>query len=137
MKLDHIGVVVKDIEAAQRYYKGQFGFEALSPVLDEPVQKVKIVFIELGLGQFPAIELIQPDGESSPVFNFLKKTGGGLHHLSYEVEDLDRAIEDFKKRRSLMVGKIYPGAGHKGRRVAWFYTGNKELVELIEGERVI
>lgn len=132
MKLDHIGVVVKDINEAQKYYKSQFGFDALSSVIDEPAQKVKVMFIDLGLSGFPTIELIQPEGEGSAVYNFLKKTGGGLHHLSYEVDDLAKAIEHFKNKKAIMVGKIYPGAGHKGRSVVWFYTSNKELVELIE-----
>lgn len=135
MKLDHIGIVVKDIKEARGYYKNQFGFNALSEITDEPAQKVKVMFIEMGLSGFPAIELIQPEGEDSAVYNFLKKTGGGLHHLSYEVEDLDKAIEHFKNTKAFMVGKVYPGAGHKGRRVVWFYTKNKELVELIEREK--
>ena len=64
--------------------ENQFGFKAKSQVIDEPEQKVKIIFIETGK-TCPSIELIQPVSEDSSVYNFLKKTGGGLHHLSYEV----------------------------------------------------
>lgn len=132
MKLDHIGIVVKDLEAAQQYYEKHYGFQPLSSVVDEPAQKVKIMFIETGPAGGPAIELIQPVSEDSAVFHFLNKTGGGLHHLSYEVKDLDKTIEHFKSLKALMIGKVYPGAGHKGQRVIWFYTVTKELIELIE-----
>ena len=134
MKLDHIGVVVKDMEASKKSYQGLFGFNEFSATIDEPEQKVKIIFIR----RQPAsadIELIQPVSEDSAVYNFLKKTGGGLHHLAYEVDDLDKSIEHFKSQKALIIGNIYPGAGHYRRRVIWFYTRLKELIELIEREK--
>lgn len=134
MRLDHIGVVVKDLEESKKYYQDHFGFQEFSPTIDEPQQKVKIVFIR----RQPAsadIELIQPDGEDSAVYNFLKKTGGGLHHLAYEVEDFDQSMGHFKNMKALIVGNIYAGAGHGRRRVVWFYTRSRELVELIETEK--
>lgn len=134
MKLEHIGIIVKDLEQAKQYYENHFGFKAISQIIDEPEQKVKIIFVETGsLG--PSIELIQPVSEDSAVYIFLKKTGGRLHHLSYEVEDLDKAIEHFKNLKAVIVGKIYPGAGHNHRRVVWFYTVFKELIELIEEDK--
>ena len=132
MRLDHIGVVVKDLEASQKYYRDLLGFQEFSPVIDEPQQKVKIIFVRAPQAGSADIELIQPAGEDSAVYNFLKKTDGGLHHLAYEVDNLDRAIEHFKKEKAMPIGQIYPGAGHKGRRVVWFYSHLKELIELIE-----
>ena len=134
MKLEHIGIIVKDLEAARQYYENHFGFKAVSQIIAEPEQKVRIIFVKTG-SSGPSIELIQPVSEDSAVYNFLKKTGGGLHHLSYEVEDLDRAIEHFRNSKAVMVGRIYPGAGHNGRRVVWFYTSFKELIELIEEDK--
>lgn len=132
MRLDHIGVVVRDLEASQKYYQDLFGFKEFSAVIDEPEQKVKIIFVRGGQPGSADIELIQPVGEDSAVYNFLKKTGGGLHHLAYEVQDLDQSIEHFKKEKAIPIGNIYAGAGHKGRRVVWFYSRLKELIELIE-----
>ena len=132
MRLDHIGVVVADLEASQKYYQGLLGFKEFSPVIDEPEQKVRIIFVRTGQPGSADIELIQPIGEGSAVYNFLKKTGGGLHHLAYEVQNLDQSIEHFKKEKAIPIGNIYPGAGHKGRRVIWFYSRLKELIELIE-----
>ena len=132
MRLDHIGVVVKDLGESKKYYQDYFGFNEFSPVIDEPEQKVKIVFVRADRPGTTDIELIEPQNEESAVYNFFKKTGGGIHHLAYEVDDLDASIGHFKSRKALPVGRIYPGAGHRGRRVIWFYTRSRELVELIE-----
>ena len=135
MKLDHIGIIVQDIAVSKKYYEEHYGFKDLTGEVDEPAQKVKVMFLDIGYGRMPSIELIQPVDESSSVSAFLKKTGGGLHHLCYEVEDMDKAIEHFKGLKSFMVGHIYPGAGHKGQKAVWFYTQKKELIELIEGKK--
>ncbi len=132
MRLDHIGVVVGDLGASGKYYQDLWGVHEFSPTIDEPQQKVKIMFARMRESLSPAIELIQPIDENSAVYNFLKKTGGGLHHICYEVDDLDKSIEHFKRQKALVIGNIYPGAGHQGRRVIWFYTRLKELIELIE-----
>ena len=132
MRLDHIGIVVNDLELSRKYYQDSLRFSEFSEVIDEPEKKVKIIFVKVSQPGGVMVELIQPAGEDSAVYNFLKKTGGGLHHLAYEIEDLDKSIEHFKKEKALPVGNIYPGAGHLQRRVIWFYTRFKELIELIE-----
>lgn len=135
IKLDHIGIVVKNLEHSKEYYKKTYGFNPLSDIIHEPIQKVNLIFIETGHGHMPVIELITPSEVSSPVTNFLEKKGGGLHHLAYEVSDIEQAIEHFKQSGSLMVSKIVPGTGHKGRRTIWLYTAEKSLVELIEAKK--
>lgn len=132
MKLDHIGIVVKDLDHSREYYEKTYGFKHLSEIIHEPNQKVDLVFIETGHGGMPTIELITPSEVSSPVTGFLEKTGGGLHHLAYEVPDIEQAIEHFRSLRSLMLGSIVPGAGHHNTRTAWLYTSEKNLIELIE-----
>lgn len=135
MRLDHIGVVVKDLEESRKYYEEHFGFDKCSALIDEPEQKVKIIFVKTGTAGSPDIEIIQPAQEDSAVYNFLKKTGGGLHHFAYEVDNLDESVQHFKKMKAVPVGRIYPGAGHSGRRVFWFYTKSRELIELIERQK--
>ncbi len=136
MKLDHIGVVVKNLEESKKYYEDLYGFKHCSDIIHEPEQNVKLVFIRMGRPDAKNnVELIQPLGEDSAVYNFLNKTGGGIHHISYEVENLDEAIEHFKNMKALPIGKVYPGAGHNGQRVIWFYTRLKELIELIERKK--
>jgi len=135
MKLDHIGIVVKDLEEAKNYYKNHYDFDDCSSIIDETTQNVKIIFIKVGFPELPVIEIIQPINEKSPIYNFLKKTGGGLHHMAYEVENLDKSISHFKNLKSITIGDIYSSAGHEGRRVIWFYTIFNEMIELIEQKK--
>ena len=64
MRLDHIGMVVSDLEAFKKYYQDLFGFNGFSPVIDEPEQKVRIIFVKTGNPGSADIELIQPIGEN-------------------------------------------------------------------------
>ncbi|MCP4218896.1 MAG: VOC family protein [bacterium] len=132
MKLHHIGRVVKDLEEARIYYSDTFGLNAITePVLD-PIQKVDVLFLDTGHGDNSTIELICPRGEDSPVYKFLKKTGGGLHHLCFQVRDIHKAVEELKAKGALILGDVVPGKGHGDKPTVWLYTRSKELVELIE-----
>ena len=130
MKLHHIGKVVKDIDEAIKYHKETFGLEPLGDVEIDPIQKVKVVLLDTGFGEDVPIELICPAGEDSPVNKFLKK-GGGLHHLSFEVEDIGQATEELREKGALILGEVVPSTAHKNPSV-WLYTSSRELIELIE-----
>lgn len=131
MKLHHIGRVVGDLKEAIGYYKDNFGLDSVSEQIVDPIQKVEVVFIDLGFGRDLTLELIKPVGEDSPVFKFLEK-GGGLHHLCFEVEDIQKAMIDFRQKGSLVLGNPVPGKGHDDRLTLWVYTSKKELIELIQ-----
>jgi len=132
MRLDHIGFVVKDIETFRDYYIETFLAKPLSDIIDEPAHDVKIMFLETGYGDMPMIELITPSSKNSKVSAFLEKTGGGIHHLAYEVPNINEAIEHFKSLGSIILGNIVPGAGHNNTPTVWLYTKEKNLVELIQ-----
>ena len=132
MRLDHIGFVIKDIEKYRDYYIKAFCCKPLSGIIDEPAHGVKIMFLETGYGNMPMIELITPSSKESKVTGFLEKTGGGIHHLAYEVLDIHEAIEHFKSLGALILGDIVPGAGHNNTPTVWLYTSQKSLVELIQ-----
>lgn len=131
MKLHHIGKVVKDLKEAQKYYKETFGLESIAEPVVDPIQKVELVSLNTGHGEEITIELLQPISEDSPVYKFLQK-GGGLHHLSFEVKDIHKAIEELKRKGALVLGDVVPSKGNHDRPSVWVYTRSKELVELIE-----
>ena len=131
MKLHHIGKVVSDIDEARTYYKETFGLEALGEPEIDPIQKVKVILINSGFGPEATIELVSPTGEDSPVYRFLKKSGGGIHHLSYQVEDIHLAISELEEKGAKILGDVVPSTAHKAPSV-WLYTRSRELVELIE-----
>jgi methylmalonyl-CoA/ethylmalonyl-CoA epimerase len=131
MRLHHIGKVVKNLEEAKTYYKEVFGLEPVGGPVVDPIQKVEVLLISTGFGEELTIELICPTGEDSPVYKFLKKNGEGLHHLSFEVEDIWEAVAGFREKGALILGDVVPSKRHESPSV-WLYTRTRELIELIE-----
>ena len=85
-KIDHIGIVVPNIEDALKHYKNVFNKQGSKPIVSES-QNVKISFIEFANIK---LELIEPLSEKSPISNFLKKNPlGGMHHIGLEVDDFN------------------------------------------------
>ena len=134
MKLHHIGKVVKDMDEAVKYHKETFGFEPIGERVIDPIQKVEVVILDMGYGEDITLELVCPVSEDSPVNKFLKK-GGGLHHLSFQVEDIQQAVAEFRKKGALILGDVVPSKGHKEIPSIWLYTRSRELIELMETPR--
>src|SRR6266498_5934400 len=95
MKINHIGVVVKDITKDIKVYLQDYGYRQISDILTIENQKVRVVL--LNCGNDMNIELIEPIGNDSPVSNALKK-GGGLNHICYETREFDQLYEKFKNK---------------------------------------
>lgn len=131
MKLHHIGKVVKDLEEAITYHREVFGLKVMGEPVIDPIQKVKVVSLNLGFGERGVLELIAPVSEDSPVNKFLKK-GGGLHHLSFAVSDIHGAVEEFRKKGALILGEVVPSKNFGDCASVWLYTSAKELIELME-----
>ena len=132
LRLDHIGIVVKNIEQSCTDYQRIHGLKQKTKRIHEPAHDVEIMFFETGHGSMPMIELIMPLSDSSKVSGFLKRTGGGIHHLAYEVNDINDAIDHYKSMGSVILGEIVPGAGHSNLPTVWIYAPDKSLIELIE-----
>ena len=136
MKLDHIGIVVKNLKKAQIYYKKNFGFKAITKIILEPAHKVKIQFLDFGYGtNGPVIELVSPISKKSKVYNFLVNNGGGTHHFAFFVKDINKSIKNFQKNGSIVISNIIPGAGHKKTKTIWLLGSDKSLIELIEKKK--
>ena len=132
LKMNHIGIVARDID---RYMKASF-YPALSKHVFDPIQHSNIGLIEIA-GQQPDIELIEPVGESATTFNFLKKTGGGYHHICYEIES-EEVLDQFL--RNNQIKKIYGPVKailFDTKQVTFGYTRNREIVEFLILQRHI
>ena len=128
MKLHHIGIVVKDLEEGIRTYKEVFGFSQESKIIHDKIQKVKVAFFSTNTSDVQ-IELISPAAEDSPVTNFLKK-GGGLYHLCYESEDLEKDIERFRKNGAKVLSKPVEAEAFKKKIVFLYFK--RDIIELVE-----
>ena len=128
LRLHHVGVVVRKLEDGRRSYE-RLGFSDRSPVYRDSVQRVAVQFIRLGTDV--QIELIEPQADDSPVMRFLDKHGPGLHHLCYEVEDIEAACTHFREQGAIITCAPIPAVAFERRRIAFLYErGN--LFELLE-----
>ena len=130
MRLHHVGFVVADIESSIRSFKHSLGMTWDGAIYYDPTQKVRVTFLATGV-HCAQIELIEPAAGDSPVTKFLAR-GGGQHHLCYEVKNIEEALGVFKSRRAAIVQRPCPAVAFEGRRIAWFVTPEKLVVELLE-----
>ena len=126
-KIGHIGIAVKDLDEGIRLYRDQIGLEFLG-VEEVKDQKVKVAMFKAGEVR---IELLEPTSDDSPIMAFLEKSGGGLHHLCYEVDDVDESLQEMaEKGISLIDKQSRPGA--EGMRVGFLHpkSTGRVLIEL-------
>ena len=129
--LHHLGFVVADIAVGMKGFVHSLAASWDGRVFEDPIQRVKVAFLTIRPGE-PLIELVEPTTESSPVRRFLAERGGGLHHVCYEVDDLDDQMAEMKARRCMMIRRPRPAIAFDSRRIAWMLTAEKLLVELLE-----
>jgi len=101
-KLHHIGFVVSSIEECAASFAQSIGGTWDGNVFFDPLQKVRVSFFQGGNASDPLIELVEPAEPGSPVTRFLER-GGGLHHLCYEVEDLESHLQFCKSLGTLVI----------------------------------
>ena len=130
LRLHHVGFVVASIERAMPGFLRSLAAKWDEQVFHDPLQCVKVAFLTTR-AQDPQIELVEPVGEDSPVLRFLQQ-GGGLHHVCYEVADLEEQLGEFRSRGAVIAKRPKPAVAFGGRRIAWVITAEKLLVELLE-----
>lgn len=110
---------------------GVSAIEKLSPEstpVEDPIQKVRVAFIELN-GMI--VELLEPVGEDSPVRQSLEK-GSKLLHLCYTVPDMDVALKHSRQFGFRCIRKPVPAVAFNNRRIAWIFSLQYGLIELLE-----
>lgn len=130
--LDHVAILVSDLDAAIRLYRDVYGLE-LAEVEEVPSEKVRVAIFGHGAGR---IELVSPSGPDSPMAKAIEKRGEGLHHVCLEVPDIEKAMEALRAQGApLLDDKPRPGAG--GARVAFVHPKGSRgvLVELRQGPK--
>ncbi|HOP48328.1 MAG TPA: VOC family protein [Desulfobacteraceae bacterium] len=134
MRLHHIGVVVKDISQSIKTYEKILGLDIIAEPEEDPIQKVKAVFLDMGWGEDMTLELLEPTAQDSPVMKSLGR-GGGLHHICFEVDDIDEEIKRVKEKGGTVVCEPVPACGFDNRRIAFVFPVDNILVEFVEREK--
>ncbi|WP_423905930.1 methylmalonyl-CoA epimerase [Candidatus Spongiihabitans sp.] len=131
-RLNHVAIVVPDLDAASVLYREQFGAQ-VSEKVDLPDHGVTTVFVDLSNTK---IELLYPLGAESPIDRFLEKNpDGGIHHLCYEVEDIERAAQKLQQQGMRILGDGKPTTGAHGKPVIFLHPKDT-MGTLIELEQV-
>lgn len=132
--VNHIAIVVDDIDSALEFWRDALGLE-LSYVEDVPDQQSVVAFLPSGESE---IELVKPTTPNSGVGRYLDKHGPGLHHICFEVEDIDAVLRRLKRHGVALINEE-PTIGTGGKKIAFIHPKSThgvllELYELTEAE---
>ena len=115
-KINHIGIAVKSIDSHVPLYRDIMGMKCEgTEVVSE--QKVKVAFFSVGESR---IELLEPTSPDSPVARFMEKNGEGIHHIAYEVDDLEVALDRLRRENIRLIDEA-PRCGAHGTRIAFLH----------------
>lgn len=129
LKVDHIGIAVKNLEESKKFYTEVLGMTAMGEEVVEQ-QKVKVCFIPCGDSEVELLESTAPDG---PIAKFIEKNGEGIQHLAFRVDNIEQALADLKAAGVRLIDES-PRYGAGGASIAFVHpkaTGGI-LVELSE-----
>jgi methylmalonyl-CoA epimerase len=133
VRIDHIGVAVEDLDAALELYGGSFAMATADRATAEE-QGVEAVLLDLGESH---VELLRPLGPDTPVGKFLAKRGPGLHHVAYQVTDVEAELGRLRDAGVQLIDEA-PRSGLRDSRIAFLHpdsTGGvlTEIVQPAEG----
>ena len=128
-KIDHIAIAVNNVEEAAKFYQNVLGL-TLSGVEVVAAQKTKVGFFKIGESN---VELVQPSEPDSPLVKFLETKGPGIHHICFEVDDVEAEVKAFLEKGAAMVDQK-PRPGAHNTRVAFVHPKSSSgvLIELCE-----
>jgi len=128
-KIEHIGIAVKDISASNKLFTKLFG-EQHYKVEEVESEGVKTSFFKIGENK---IELLEATKENSPIAKFIEKRGEGIHHIAFDVENIEEEIKRLKSEGFVVLNDT-PKKGADNKLVAFLHpkTTNGVLIELCQ-----
>jgi len=128
-KLEHIGIAVKDLDAANTLFAKLFGKPHYKIEAVES-EGVRTSFFDLGNVKIELVASTKPD---SAIAKFIEKRGEGLHHLAFESEGIEAEMNELKSKEFILISeKPFPGADNKNVAFIHPKTTNHVLVELCQ-----
>lgn len=128
-KIEHIGIAVKDINASNELFEKLFGSPAYKTESVES-EGVTTSFFQVGPNK---IELLEATNPESPIAKFIDKKGEGIHHIAFEVDDIEKEIERLQNEGFRMIHEV-PKNGADNKLIAFLHpkSTNGVLVELCQ-----
>ncbi len=127
--IDHIGIAVKSIEQAGKFYTDVLGLD-IEDIETVAEQKVNVAFIPITDSEVELLESVEPDG---PVAKYIEKRGEGIQHIAFRVDDINRSLEELKEKGVRLIDQT-PRHGAGGAKIAFIHPKetNGVLVEICE-----
>lgn len=116
ISVDHIGIAVKSIDEALKFWEEALGIKCTGR---EEVAEQKVVTAFLPLGG-TEIELLEPTSPESPISKFIESRGEGIHHLALKVEDIEAALKELKDKGIRLIDEK-PRCGAGGAKIAFVH----------------
>ena len=128
-KIYHIGVAVKQLESSLHVFQELLGMDC-SGVEEVKEQKVKVAILPVGESKIELLESTSPEGN---IAKYIEKKGEGIHHIAFEVDNLEEILVDLKKKGVQLIDQE-PRSGAGGARIAFLHpkSTNGVLIELCE-----
>ena len=128
-KIEHIGIAVKNFEAANQLFEDLLGIENYKTE-EVKAEGVNTSFFQVGETK---IELLEGTTSNSPISKFIEKKGEGIHHIAFDVEDIEAEIKRLQAKGFTVLNEI-PKSGADGKKVAFLHpkSSNGVLVELCQ-----
>ncbi len=115
-KIDHIGIAVKSLDEAVKFYEKALGLKC-EKIEEIESQKVKTAFFDVGGVH---LEILEPTTEDSPIAKFLQRNGEGVHHIAFYTDDISGQLGQAKEAGCKLINEEpVPGAG--GKKVAFLH----------------
>ncbi len=134
-KVDHIGIAVRSIEEALKFYEDALGLK-LTHTEAETEQQVVVAFLPAGESE---VELVEPVESDSGIARYMEKRGEGIHHICFEVDDIDAMLDSLAAKGVELIDR-HPKLGTGGKKIAFIHPRSThgvlvELYEHVPGEK--
>src|SRR5512135_1002344 len=128
-RIDHIGIAIQNIDEALVFFQDALGFK-LDRVESEEGGRTRVAFLPVGASD---IELVEPQEKESGLAKFLDKRGEGVHHICFEVDDIDAALARLSDKGVQLIDQT-PRQNVKGMRYAFVHprSAHGVLIELYQ-----
>lgn len=129
LKVDHIGIAVKNLDETIKFYQDVLGLELQGTEIVEE-QKVRVAFLPVGDTE---VELLESTSDDGPIAKFIEKNGEGVQHIAFKVENIEEAIAYMQAKGMQMIDQT-PRYGAGGAKIAFVHpkSSHRVLVELSE-----
>lgn len=126
--INHIAIAVNNVEQSLKFWRDAMGLQ-VDRIEDVPSQKSEVVFIPVGDSE---VELVKPTSPDTGVAKFIEERGGGMHHLCFEVDNIDEMLAQLKEKGIRLINEV--ALELPGRKMAFIHpkSTNGVLVELYQ-----